>query len=248
MATPDAWYLALLAICLSLDTFVVWPAFLRRLLVNPGRARVWLWSSWMIELWLLLAGSVLVWQVEHRPWAALRLVLPRGWRVVVTIGLLLALGAVYGRGAAKIARGRRTKRIRIAEPIRRLVPCTRAELMWFLALSVSAGICEEFVFRGYLIWFFQPVLGLWGAAAVSLVIFAAAHAYQGRTGVLAVGVIGALLTLVVLTFGSLVPAMALHVLIDAGQGVLAWLALRDVPNKGQGGGALPASAALPNAG
>jgi membrane protease YdiL (CAAX protease family) len=97
-----------------------------------------------------------------------------------------------------------------------------------MALSVSAGVCEEFIFRGYLIWAFQPLFGSWGAAALSVIAFAAAHSYQGVKGALAVGVLGILFTLVVLTCGSLWPAMALHALVDMGHGLMAWLAVRRV--------------------
>jgi membrane protease YdiL (CAAX protease family) len=95
-----------------------------------------------------------------------------------------------------------------------------------VAVSLSAGVCEEFIFRGYLIWAFQPMFGLWGAAVFSVVVFAAAHAYQGAKGVLSTGVVGSLFTLVVLVFGSLLPAMVLHALVDIGGGLVAWLALR----------------------
>jgi membrane protease YdiL (CAAX protease family) len=116
--------------------------------------------------------------------------------------------------------------------VENLVPHTRSELGWWVAASLSAGFCEEFIFRGYLIWAFQPVFGLWGAAALSVVVFAAAHAYQGANGVLATGAIGSLLTLVVLISGSLLPAMALHALADIGQGLVAWLVLRGVQGEG----------------
>ena len=105
---------------------------------------------------------------------------------------------------------------------------TRLAVPRWMALAVSAGMCEEFIFRGYLIWVLQPALGLWIAAAASLIVFAAAHAYQGAKGVVAVGVVGGLFTLIVLVFGSLVPAIAVHILGDAGEGLVAWLALRDV--------------------
>jgi len=94
-----------------------------------------------------------------------------------------------------------------------------------LTLSLSAGFCEEFIFRGYLIWVFQPVFGLWGAAAFSIFAFAMAHAYQGAKGILGTGAVGFLLTLVVLISGSLLPAIALHALVDIGQGLIAWLVL-----------------------
>jgi membrane protease YdiL (CAAX protease family) len=94
-------------------------------------------------------------------------------------------------------------------------------------VSLSAGFSEELIFRGYLIWAFQPLLGLWGAAALSLVVFAAAHAYNGPVGALAAGIVGAFLTWVVLIFGSLWPAVAMHLLIDLQQGFAAWLVLQE---------------------
>jgi hypothetical protein len=101
-----------------------------------------------------------------------------------------------------------------------------------VGVSLSAGFCEEFIFRGYLIWAFQSLLGLWGAAALSVVLFAVAHAYQGARGIVSTGIVGSLLTLVVLIFGSLLPAIALHALIDIDQGLVAWLVLRQVPGEG----------------
>ena len=240
MTTADAWYLALIATGLGIDSFVLWPSFLRRSEVEPARARVWLWASTIVFLWTLVIAGVALWMVERRSWTELRLVAPHGWRIVATIGLLLAVALFYARSVAAIARARRSnKRIKFPKNVARRAPHTRAELAWWLALSVSAGICEEFVCRGYLIWVLQPVLGLWFAAAASLIVFAAAHAYQGAKGVVAVGVVGAVLTLIVLAFGSLVPAMAVHVLADAGEGFVAWLALRDVPAGHDGASATP---------
>jgi hypothetical protein len=97
-------------------------------------------------------------------------------------------------------------------------------------VSLSAGVCEELIFRGFLIWAFQPLLGLWGAAALSLVVFAAAHAYHGAAGAFAVGIVGAFLTLVVLIFDSLWPAVAMHFILDLQQGFAAWLVLQNAPD------------------
>jgi membrane protease YdiL (CAAX protease family) len=73
---------------------------------------------------------------------------------------------------------------------------------------------------------------LWGAAALSVVLFGLAHAYQGAKGIVTTGIVGSLLTLVVLIFGSLWPAIVLHALLDIQQGVVAWLVLRSVQGVG----------------
>jgi membrane protease YdiL (CAAX protease family) len=235
MTRADALYLAFIAIGLLIDSLVLWPMFLRRSEADPSRARIWLWSSTIVFLWMLLAPGVALWMLERRSWTELRLVAPHGWRILGTIGLVLAVAIYYARPVAAIARARRSnKRIKVPKDAARRAPHTRGDLAWWMALSVSAGFCEEFVFRGYLIWVLQPALGLWFAAAASLIVFAAAHAYQGARGVVEVGLVGGLLTLIVLLFGSLVPAIVVHVLADAGEGLVAWLALRDVP-PGNGG-------------
>jgi membrane protease YdiL (CAAX protease family) len=233
MTAPDLLYLALIAILLLLDYFVLWPAFLRRSQAEPGRARLWLWSGWMIMLWTLVAAGVALWLFKARAWESLRLVVPQGWRLWSAIGLVLMLVIAYARTALRIARSKRAKRIQMGSPhVEKLAPRTRSELGWWVAMSLSAGFCEEFIFRGYLIWVFQPLLGLWAAAGFSVVVFAAAHAYQGAKGILATGVVGGLLTLVVLISGSLLPAIALHALVDIGTGLVAWLALRKVLGAG----------------
>ena len=233
MTTLDLLYLALIATGLLLDHIVLWPTFLRRSQANPSRARLWLWSAWMIVLWTLVTAGVALWLFEARAWGSLRLIIPHGWRFWGAIGLGLMLVISYARTAVRIARSKRPRRIKMGNPhVERLSPHTRSELSWWVAVSLSAGFCEEFIFRGYLIWAFQPVLGLWGAAGFSVVVFAAAHAYQGAKGILATGVVGSLLTLVVLISGSLWPAIALHALTDIGAGLVAWLAFRKVQGAG----------------
>ena len=233
MTTPDFLCLALIAVLLLLDYFVLWPAFLRRSPADPGRARLWLWSRWMIMLWALVAAGVALWLFEGRAWGTLRLVMPLGWRLWGSIALVSTVAISYARTVAKIARSK-AKRIKMGNPhVEKLAPHTRSELTWWVAVSLSAGVCEEFVFRGYLIWAFQPLLGLWGAALFSLVAFALAHAYQGAKGILATGAAGSLLTVVVLVSGSLFPAMIVHALVDIGSGLVAWFALRKARQIGE---------------
>ncbi|RSN48372.1 CPBP family intramembrane metalloprotease [Actinomadura sp. WAC 06369] len=95
-------------------------------------------------------------------------------------------------------------------------PRTPAERGWALAMAVTAGVCEEIVYRGLLIALGVGVLGLGPktAAALALALFVAGHAYQGWRGMLLVAVAGYSLTYLYLSSGSLVLPIAVHVLID----------------------------------
>src|SRR5262249_33591440 len=66
MAIPDVLYLALIAIALSLEHLVLWPAFVRRSRADPARARSFLWSGWMIVSWTLVAAGALRWSFAAR--------------------------------------------------------------------------------------------------------------------------------------------------------------------------------------
>jgi hypothetical protein len=145
--------------------------------------------------------------------------------------LFLLLAAYQGQAIRILTRSaeQRASLRRQFSSLTAVLPHTRTELHWFGGVSLTAGICEEFLYRGYFIWVFAPWLGWWGAAALSLPFFAAAHLYQGWHGVLRTGAVGALFTLVVAVFESLWPAIALHVLVDLGSGTMAWLVLRERP-------------------
>jgi hypothetical protein len=42
-----------------------------------------------------------------------------------------------------------------------VLPHSSAELRWFVAVPLTAGFCEEFFFRAYLVWAFETLLGWW---------------------------------------------------------------------------------------
>ncbi len=112
------------------------------------------------------------------------------------------------------------------ELVHALIPQTRVEKFWaVLLISPTAAICEEFLYRGFLLaelsqWFHS----LAWATAVSSVVFGMAHAYQGFSGMGRAALLGALLSIPVIRLGTVFPSMASHFLIDAV--ALAWLGPR----------------------
>lgn len=98
-----------------------------------------------------------------------------------------------------------------------MLPKTGKEKHWFSLISLSAGICEEVLFRGALISllislfpFFTPLT----AGLLSCLLFAAAHSYQGIIGVLKTGLIGVLFLFLYYVTDSLLPGIVLHFLVD----------------------------------
>ncbi len=112
------------------------------------------------------------------------------------------------------------------ELVRLLMPRTRREkLLAVVLLAPTAALCEEFIYRGYLlhqlpVWR-VPVPWAWIGCSV---VFGMAHAYQGLSGMARAALLGGLLALPVVRLGSLYPSIAAHFLIDAV--ALVWLGPR----------------------
>ncbi len=92
-----------------------------------------------------------------------------------------------------------------------LAPTTPLDfLMWFL-VCLSAGICEELVFRGYLLRQFSSIGGkIWIGVVLSSLVFGASHGYEGMAVMIVIFVYGVLFCLLVLKSKSLVPGMIAH--------------------------------------
>jgi membrane protease YdiL (CAAX protease family) len=104
----------------------------------------------------------------------------------------------------------------------RLLPVNLLEYLPYSALAITAGVCEEFVYRGFAIAALSKAgLPLWIAVIVSSLLFGLAHAYQGRGGIISTGVFGVLLAIGRIWFGSLVPVMMWHAGLDLAAGIAA---------------------------
>src|SRR5260221_1017048 len=97
----------------------------------------------------------------------------------------------------------------------RILPQSTVELLPYLALAITAGLCEEFLYRGFAMAVLVHVgLQAWAAVLVSSVLFGLAHSYQGRGGMVMTLLIGLVLGSSRLTYDSLVPAIFWHSAVD----------------------------------
>jgi len=109
-----------------------------------------------------------------------------------------------------------------AKDISALLPRGPAEVGVWILLSMTAGFCEETIFRGYLQ---QQFLALTGSAPVAVliqgVIFGVSHGYQGLRNVITITVFGILFGAIALWRRSLKPGMILHAWTDIFSGIFA---------------------------
>ena len=109
------------------------------------------------------------------------------------------------------------KQIATNEGAGQSLPRTKKEKWLFSLLSLSAGICEEIIFRGFLVFILQaifPDFSIFLVVLITSAVFGIFHLYQGLQGVIKTGIFGAFLMCLVLVTDSLIIAMLLHFLLD----------------------------------
>ena len=203
--------------------------------------RLGFYLQWIWQAWALLAVTLIVTLgLAHWTPAQLGLRLPY-WPHVPAVGHGMlagfALGAVIGAAtAAGIAlgvvmtrkwrrtatasdhAGRRHTYIAGGDNVRQMLPRTRNERLGWAALSVTAGVTEEVIWRGFglgLLFVLLPTMHPAVPIALAALAFGWAHFYQGLTGILATAVLGAGLAVLFWASGSLLLPILIHVLRSA---------------------------------
>jgi membrane protease YdiL (CAAX protease family) len=113
------------------------------------------------------------------------------------------------------------------EAIHNLLPEGPLEVVLFLATSVTAGFCEELIYRGYLQRQFSALThALAGGIVLQALAFAFSHGYQGWKYMLLIAVLASMLGLLAHWRRSLRPGMIAHALQDGVTGIVASQLLR----------------------
>jgi uncharacterized protein len=185
---------------------------------NPNRVRfylVTLFFEWLLFV-LVVAGvrssgaSLLVVLGDH--WHSLRQVL-RDIGIALGFWIIAAMLLwMFGWLLRIAALGRNVS----------MLPQRGIELTFWIALSVTAGICEETIFRGYLQRQFMALTKSGPAGILlSAATFGAAHAYQGFRMVILIALYGAMFGILAYWRASVRPGMIAHAWQDSLNGVLA---------------------------
>lgn len=102
-----------------------------------------------------------------------------------------------------------------------LAPHTGVEMVLWIGLSVTAGFCEEFVFRGYFLrQFASPGARIWLGVLCSSLLFGVSHGYEGAAGMIAITAYGAMFCALAIMRRSLRPGMIAHAWQDIFTGAM----------------------------
>jgi CAAX protease family protein len=180
--------------------------------------RVQLYERTLMSEWLLFAlvllgvwwsGSSLTVVLGDR-WRSVREVLRDAGIGVAFLVVPVMLGAIFGGHGAAPNRA-----------VQSLFPHGGVEITLWILVSITAGICEEALFRGYLQRQFMALtknapLGI----LLSAVMFGLSHAYQGLGHAIQIGVLGATSGILAHWRKSVRPGMFAHALQDIMGGLL----------------------------
>ncbi|HEY4950877.1 MAG TPA: CPBP family intramembrane glutamic endopeptidase [Candidatus Acidoferrales bacterium] len=218
-----------------------YPRSVRAIAAGIPGARARLYRNSVAPQWVFTACIISLWVSRARPWTLLML----GPSTPLRLGIALASAAL---SVVLLPLQRRTlyarpnwpelvrRTLDYAEP---LVPRTTGEYRGMLVVALTAGVCEEFLFRGFVTWYFLAYwpgswLGMALAVIISAILFGFAHIYFGARQVWVSALAGLFFAGVVLAAGSLVPAMIMHAAMDLNSFDLGHRALRKTSESGRG--------------
>jgi len=199
------------------------------------RDRLTLYASTVVFQWFAVA--VVLWRVNAHQisFARLGLAVPSPTlTVIVSIVLASLVLANQLFSLRRLATHPAEARGVLPQLALKVFPQDSVERLAFFAVVVTVAVCEELIYRGFVQRVFEDwsggliVAGILGSAAM----FAVAHLYQGRRGLITTFVVGLLFAAIRAWTGSLLAPLIAHFVADITAGTLApsrlRLALADV--------------------
>jgi membrane protease YdiL (CAAX protease family) len=142
----------------------------------------------------------------------------------VTAGLVAIVAVVFVLIRWRQRHARPQAPTAAVDRMRKLMPASGPEWVAFALVCITAGVCEELLYRGWLVNILRVgTASVWIAVGIASAVFGIGHAYQGVKGMLRTGLIGLQLALLFVYVDSLIPGQVLHAAVDIVAGfVFAW--------------------------
>lgn len=118
------------------------------------------------------------------------------------------------------------KQFELQPALQTVLPSTPREFRVYSGVVLTAGFCEEVLYCGYLLWYFQSLVPGAVAIGAAILAFGVAHAYQGVRGIFATGLSGALAMTVYLLTEWLLAPIVVHATLDFVNGFTIYRVVR----------------------
>jgi uncharacterized protein len=198
----------------------------RRLLQVPSTTsmeRLALYASTIAFQWLIV-GTIIWRTAAHQVGPEqLGLVMKDG-ELTASVAIVLSLLVLTNQivSVRKLAANPQQIKGMIVQIALKIFPQGTIERLAFVALVITVAICEEMIYRGFVQGLFQSVGGSVAAGIFgSALFFAAAHAYQGRRGLVSTFIVGLIFATARWGTGNLVAPMCAHFAADLAAGLYA---------------------------
>lgn len=180
--------------------YVVWGAWLRKISLRELVGGRWnTFEDFLVDV-MLAAGFLVAW-------------------LFAVGGVVLALKQLHLMDFSTAAQAKQMEDVK--RQLGFLAPRTNVEMWIFFALSATAGLCEEVIFRGYLQKQFTAwTRNVWTGIVLSGIIFGLGHGYEGVRRMIMIAFFGMAFGLLAHIRKSLRPGMIAHGSWDAIAGLI----------------------------
>lgn len=195
--------------------------------------RIKYYTNTIIELWVPTAFIMLLVGITDLTLKQIGLAIPKintevlgSWVTYIGLGigllyLILVLYYIIGyKFSDKIKQELLKKKEEELEKseVSPILPITKKEKKLWTYVSLTAGVTEEIIYRGFLIFgvgYLFPNLQIMIVVLISSVLFGLAHTYQGFTmGVFRTTIFGILFSVLYISLSSIIPLILFHFLLD----------------------------------
>jgi len=197
---------------------------------SPASLRRRLYLETMIWNWLLAGFAIYAWVQGNRSLADLGLKI--SFRPGFFLGATLVLASIaYMLWQMQQVRQLSSARQQVRSVIRfysQTLPRSQGELFLFTLFAITAGFCEELLYRGFLIPYIEAFSNKGAAVLLSSVFFGLSHAYyQGWDRALSTGGMGVVFAGLYIFSGSLWLPIILHAFMDMNGAIVVYTAFQE---------------------
>jgi membrane protease YdiL (CAAX protease family) len=188
----------------------------KQLNIDPS-ARLLFYRTQVLWEWSWVVVLVLIVIPIPEPLKWLGLVVPNqfGWIILLALifGVVLSIVLLRRSPNAMAAMQRSLQSSSI------LLPSNPSERKWFAITAITAGICEELLYRGFLMSYIPTIFPMFAQQFIIItilsgIIYGLSRAYLGMKGITQTAFTGFSFAIVYFLSGSLLPAMIFHILAE----------------------------------